>query len=189
MAIRLSLILLLLALALALVAESSSFGDAHWGLTHFSGGARGQKCEGLVGDCIDEEEEMMMESEAGRRTLAQRRKFISYAALRKNNVPCNRRGHSYYNCVRSGRANPYRRGCSAITHCCNGVRNSLAYLPSVLLAHVHIKAKLGNRGGGAMPLWLQPVLIGGITLFDACLDASDDPVSIWTTCLKEDESA
>ncbi|KAF8391330.1 hypothetical protein HHK36_023634 [Tetracentron sinense] len=118
MAIRLSLILLLL--ALALVVESSSFGDAHWGLTYFRGGAHGghtHTCNGLVGECIDGDDEMMMESEVSRRTLAQRRRFISYGALKKNNVPCNRRGHSYYNCVRSGRANPYRRGCSSITHC------------------------------------------------------------------------
>nr|CAN78122.1 hypothetical protein VITISV_041547 [Vitis vinifera] len=60
---------------------------------------------------------MMMDSETNRRSLAQRRRYISYGALRRNQVPCNRRGRSYYNCRRGGRANPYRRGCSVITKC------------------------------------------------------------------------
>nr|CAD1843210.1 unnamed protein product [Ananas comosus var. bracteatus] len=48
---------------------------------------------------------------------AGRTRFISYGALTKNRVPCSQRGHSYYNCRRRRRANPYRRGCSVITHC------------------------------------------------------------------------
>ncbi|KAF8411139.1 hypothetical protein HHK36_003678 [Tetracentron sinense] len=88
MALRLSPILLLLAMAMAMVADS--FGNAHWGLTNFVGGVTASPaCNGLVGECIDEEDEAMMESEVSRRTLAQRRKFISYRALAKNNVPCN----------------------------------------------------------------------------------------------------
>ncbi|KAF3326808.1 protein RALF-like 19 [Carex littledalei] len=52
-----------------------------------------------------------------RRGLAYRRRYISYEALKKNRVPCNRRGKSYYNCKRGRQANPYRRGCSFITRC------------------------------------------------------------------------
>ncbi|PSS04790.1 Protein RALF-like [Actinidia chinensis var. chinensis] len=73
---------------------------------------------GRVGDWIDTDEEAMMGSETARRVLAgQRQRYISYGALRANNVPCNKRGQSYYNCNQRGRANPYTRGCSYITHC------------------------------------------------------------------------
>ncbi|KAG0535972.1 hypothetical protein BDA96_03G023900 [Sorghum bicolor] len=45
-------------------------------------------------------------------------RYISYAALRADQVPCNKRGRSYYsNCASQQAANPYRRGCSAITRC------------------------------------------------------------------------
>ncbi|KAK1325746.1 Rapid alkalinization factor [Acorus calamus] len=74
----------------------------------------------LVGECIEEEEEASMESETNRRgrMLYQRRRFISYGALSRDHVPCNRRGQSYYNCRSGqGRVNPYRRGCSVITRC------------------------------------------------------------------------
>jgi hypothetical protein len=43
--------------------------------------------------------------------------YISYGALRRDNVPCSVRGASYYNCRPGGQANPYTRGCSAITQC------------------------------------------------------------------------
>ncbi|KAL3821460.1 hypothetical protein ACJIZ3_007365 [Penstemon smallii] len=78
------------------------------------------KCDhnGLLGDCINTEEEMMMGSEISRRILAQSR-YIGYGALERDNIPCNVRGSSYYNCRRGGgeTANPYRRGCSKITYC------------------------------------------------------------------------
>ncbi|KAI7737023.1 hypothetical protein M8C21_007523, partial [Ambrosia artemisiifolia] len=35
----------------------------------------------------------------------------------KNNVPCNQRGQSYYNCNGRGQANPYTQGCNVITRC------------------------------------------------------------------------
>ncbi|GMH24275.1 hypothetical protein Nepgr_026118 [Nepenthes gracilis] len=113
-------------LALVMAAESSSplssFDEGQWGLnTHFSSGDGGllaaQRCNGHVGDCIEAEAEMMMDSEAGRRQLAAQKGFISYAALKRNSIPCSRRGHSYYNCQGNVKANPYRRGCTAITHC------------------------------------------------------------------------
>ncbi|KAG2306009.1 hypothetical protein Bca52824_025757 [Brassica carinata] len=60
--------------------------------------------------------EFEMDSEINRRMLANRR-YISYGALRRNSVPCSRRGASYYNCRRGAHANPYSRGCSVITRC------------------------------------------------------------------------
>ncbi|WOK97928.1 hypothetical protein Cni_G06636 [Canna indica] len=62
------------------------------------------------------EEEAAMESETSRRFLAQQ-KYISYDALKKDQVPCNKRGQSYYNCQQHGQANPYHRACTAITRC------------------------------------------------------------------------
>ncbi|KAJ0801635.1 putative rapid ALkalinization Factor [Helianthus annuus] len=81
------------------------------GLSHLSNGP-GQ----LVRDTINPEEEMMMESESARRILAGRG-YISYEAMSKNNVPCNQRGQSYYNCNSRGQANPYNRACNVITRC------------------------------------------------------------------------
>ncbi|KAL6657166.1 hypothetical protein ACP70R_004946 [Stipagrostis hirtigluma subsp. patula] len=43
--------------------------------------------------------------------------FISYLVLLANRVPCDQRGASYYNCQPGAEANPYARGCSAITQC------------------------------------------------------------------------
>lgn len=46
--------------------------------------------------------------------------FISYEALRRNTIPCSRRGDSIKNCVPGGRnvpANEYTRGCSVATRC------------------------------------------------------------------------
>ncbi|XP_074313605.1 rapid alkalinization factor-like [Silene latifolia] len=79
-------------------------------------GLFGSGCRGTVGECLDAGEEFDMESDTHRRILAQTQ-YISYGALNKNRVPCSKRGASYYNCQPSGAANPYTRGCSAITHC------------------------------------------------------------------------
>ena len=43
--------------------------------------------------------------------------YISYAALMRDSVPCSVPGASYYNCEPGADANPYTRGCSAITQC------------------------------------------------------------------------
>ncbi|KAK9989236.1 hypothetical protein SO802_029475 [Lithocarpus litseifolius] len=104
--------LIILLLAFVVVVESSPyFHDvSSWGLTKYG------SCDGAVGDCIGEENEMLMDSHPSR-ILRGRKRYISYGALRANSVPCGRRGHSYYNCQRRQRANPYRRGCNIITHC------------------------------------------------------------------------
>ncbi|CAA3007080.1 rapid alkalinization factor [Olea europaea subsp. europaea] len=75
-------------------------------------------CKGTIAECLsDTDEEFDLDSEANRRILAARRRYISYGALQRNRVPCSRRGASYYNCRPGARANPYSRGCSAITRC------------------------------------------------------------------------
>ncbi|MED6134225.1 hypothetical protein PIB30_035109 [Stylosanthes scabra] len=67
-------------------------------------------------DLLIDDNEFLMNSESTRRTLAQA-KYISYGALRANQIPCGQRGRSYYDCSQRQRANPYRRGCSRITKC------------------------------------------------------------------------
>ncbi|XP_020213312.1 rapid alkalinization factor [Cajanus cajan] len=62
------------------------------------------------------EDEFQLDSEINRRILATT-KYISYGALQRNTVPCSRRGASYYNCQPGAQANPYSRGCTAITRC------------------------------------------------------------------------
>lgn len=67
---------------------------------------------------INEIETMDLSEIISRRTLGQGDQYISYAALSKDSIPCNRRGSSYYsNCAHSQQANPYTRGCTAITQC------------------------------------------------------------------------
>jgi len=68
-------------------------------------------------DLVGDDNEMLLDSESNRRTLAGRQQYISYGALNANQIPCGNRGNSYYNCQERGRANPYSRGCSQITHC------------------------------------------------------------------------
>ncbi|CAN8326262.1 unnamed protein product [Cochlearia groenlandica] len=78
-------------------------------------------CDKWTGTCIDRGENetsrtMTTENVLNRRILKAGR-YISYNALKKNNVPCKRRGRSYYGCGKGKRANPYKRGCNVITHC------------------------------------------------------------------------
>ncbi|PKA61032.1 Protein RALF-like 1 [Apostasia shenzhenica] len=59
-----------------------------------------------------------MESEISRRILwgTLPTKYVSYDALRRDSVPCDRLGAPYYSCHEGGalKANPYARGCSRI---------------------------------------------------------------------------
>ncbi|KAK6239351.1 hypothetical protein QUC31_004820 [Theobroma cacao] len=68
-----------------------------------------------MAECITNDE-FDMDSEINRRILATTQ-YISYGALQRNTVPCSLRGASYYNCQPGAQANPYSRGCSAITRC------------------------------------------------------------------------
>ncbi|KAK9065599.1 hypothetical protein SSX86_015000 [Deinandra increscens subsp. villosa] len=107
----------------AVDAASTGGGDHRIGwipATRSTGGG----CRGSMAECLAEgvdldidDMELSMNSESARRILATNRRYISYGALNKNNVPCSRRGASYYNCRSGGQANPYSRGCSAITRC------------------------------------------------------------------------
>ncbi|PAN32792.1 hypothetical protein GQ55_5G518400 [Panicum hallii var. hallii] len=127
MAARLVLVALLVAAvaAAACLAVPASAGVPDMGgLDALAAGKK--QCSGAVGECgVDEAEELGLSGggagEALRRTLAQRQptnRYISYAALRADQVPCNQRGRSYYsNCGSQKAANPYRRGCSVITRC------------------------------------------------------------------------
>lgn len=75
-------------------------------------------CQGSIAECMAEGSggEFEMDSESNRRILATT-KYISYGALQANNVPCSRRGASYYNCQPGAEANPYSRSCTAATQC------------------------------------------------------------------------
>ncbi|KAL1197190.1 Protein RALF-like 24 [Cardamine amara subsp. amara] len=64
----------------------------------------------------EEEGEEMMPSEISRRVMMMRKQYISYETLRRDMVPCQKPGASYYAC-RSGQANSYNRGCNIITRC------------------------------------------------------------------------
>ncbi|XAR48811.1 hypothetical protein NMG60_11031764 [Bertholletia excelsa] len=67
-------------------------------------------------------EELQMDSESNRRVLEMvQKRYISYDTLKRDLVPCTRPGASYYNCKAAGGANPYHRGCEAITGCARSV--------------------------------------------------------------------
>ncbi|KAL4320572.1 hypothetical protein HN51_064669 [Arachis hypogaea] len=80
-------------------------------------------CRKSIVECLAENE--MMDSESNRRILAmqQQKRYISYDTLKRDMVPCDRAGASYYNC-HARQANPYNRGCEVITACARGVQAS-----------------------------------------------------------------
>ncbi|KAL7087640.1 hypothetical protein ACP275_13G080000 [Erythranthe tilingii] len=118
MAFRLALLVLVVAVAaMAMAARADDDYAMDVGLIGEPDG------HGIVADALDFDEELMMESESARRQLwGRHRGHISYAALRRNNVPCNRRGHSYYNCRGHQAAHPYKRGCTRATRCARNNR-------------------------------------------------------------------
>ncbi|KAJ4969425.1 hypothetical protein NE237_016126 [Protea cynaroides] len=75
-------------------------------------------CSGTIVECLSATEtEMEMDSETNRRVLAMQTRYISYETLRKDMIPCDRPGASYYDCHALTKANPYSRGCEVITRC------------------------------------------------------------------------
>ncbi|KAF5987334.1 ralfl33 precursor [Fusarium coicis] len=58
---------------------------------------------------------------------------ISYGALNRNNIPCSLKGASAANCHPGGEANPYNRGCSAITKCRDGTGNNVGHQTEFLV--------------------------------------------------------
>lgn len=129
MALRIAttVLLSLLLLSTSILTTTSSPMDSSWALSFtepdsdnlLGGSASMPICNGKVGDCDgDTYEDVGTDLAAAvRRGLQWRKRYLSYDVLKKDRVPCNRRGHSYYNCQRSRQANPYRRGCSFITKC------------------------------------------------------------------------
>lgn len=126
MALRLAFLPLLLALFLlshsmaSPAAEATAISASDWSRGAGDGGL--PTCEGRAGECVgggnEEEEDLIESSDSVRRVLAAYRgRYISYDALKRDRVPCDRRGQSYYNCSRQRQANPYRRGCTVITRC------------------------------------------------------------------------
>ncbi|CAI9104913.1 OLC1v1003703C1 [Oldenlandia corymbosa var. corymbosa] len=80
-------------------------------------GSSAAECLAVAGGEYSEMTWMSTDSQQ-RRVLGTRgTTYISYGALRSNSVPCSRRGASYYNCLPGAEANPYTRGCTAITRC------------------------------------------------------------------------
>ncbi|XP_066315742.1 rapid alkalinization factor-like [Miscanthus floridulus] len=71
----------------------------------------GAACAGTVEECVDGGGGGMARRELGYGG------YISYDAMSRGRVPCSYRGASYYNCRPGAPANPYSRGCSAITRC------------------------------------------------------------------------
>ncbi|XP_047949194.1 protein RALF-like 19 [Salvia hispanica] len=86
--------------ALATMAHSSSYGMG----------------QGLVADSMEHLDQEMMMDDPIRRHLGSAG-YISYGALARNKVPCDKRGQSYYNCKEHEAANPYSRGCTRVTSC------------------------------------------------------------------------
>ncbi|KAJ1406598.1 Rapid ALkalinization Factor [Sesbania bispinosa] len=81
-------------------------------------------CTKSIGECLTETEmEMEMDSETNRRVLAMQKKYISYETLKRDMVPCDRAGASYYNC-HARQAHPYNRGCEVITACARDVQGT-----------------------------------------------------------------
>uniref|UniRef100_A0A0D9UZ85 Rapid alkalinization factor 1 n=1 Tax=Leersia perrieri TaxID=77586 RepID=A0A0D9UZ85_9ORYZ len=115
-------LLFLLAVAFTVV-DAGVVGDAVAAAVAMRRTCRG----GTVGECmeyfgVDGEGEDELAAAAGggggkRRMLQGGSGYIGYDALRRDSVPCSQRGASYYNCQPGGEANPYSRGCSAITQC------------------------------------------------------------------------
>ncbi|XP_047326072.1 protein RALF-like 33 [Impatiens glandulifera] len=89
--------------------------DAHLHRDQLPWEAARSGCSGTIDECINSAGGELDE-EINRRILATTN-YISYGALQRNTVPCSHRGASYYNCKTGAEANPYTRGCSAITRC------------------------------------------------------------------------
>lgn len=85
-----------------------------------SGGGVGGECSEMEVEEAEMEMEMEMDSEINKRILLMQKKFISYDTLKRDMVPCNTPGASYYNCRGNSPANSYSRGCQMITRCDRG---------------------------------------------------------------------
>ncbi|XP_078446474.1 rapid alkalinization factor-like [Wolffia australiana] len=107
--LRLVRLVLVVSMLLALI--SGAFAGELDGWISSRSGCKGR----TIGECLGEEE-FAVDTDSSRRILALGG-YISYGALRRGSTPCSLRGASYYNCRPGAPANPYNRGCSAITRC------------------------------------------------------------------------
>ncbi|XP_026440313.1 protein RALF-like 4 [Papaver somniferum] len=121
MAVKVCMFWIFLAAVACLIAESSSTssdmlvgGEVARSLT--------QRCNREGGDCIGENNELIVDSKINRRSLFQPKRHISYDAIKKDWIPCSKRGRSYYDCTKASQANPYNRGCTVATHCARIIR-------------------------------------------------------------------
>ncbi|KAL1345896.1 hypothetical protein HN51_019570 [Arachis hypogaea] len=117
-------LLLIFFLAMAIISSKSSSSDSYTlslinGVEELLTETAPEICNGLLGEChqnYNQDDDISRRTRRGR-NIGEKARYISYDALKKDKAPCKRRGRSYYGCGRPGKANPYRRGCSAITHC------------------------------------------------------------------------
>ncbi|KAJ4802139.1 Rapid alkalinization factor [Rhynchospora pubera] len=108
----LSLLIVIVAISLTLVSASSS---SELGWAPVQPACRGGF--GKLGECLDLELGIEIDSSESSRRILASSGYIGYDALRRDSTPCSQRGASYYNCRPGAQANPYSRGCSAITRC------------------------------------------------------------------------
>ncbi|KQK21729.1 protein RALF-like 22 [Brachypodium distachyon] len=112
---RHALLLLVAALAVSATAAaelaSDSAGRSSRGTRSCGGGTVEEECLGDGGLGLSLRRRLHDEEEE------EQAQYISYSALRRDSVPCSVPGMSYYNCQPDAEANPYTRGCSAITQC------------------------------------------------------------------------
>ncbi|MCL7023668.1 hypothetical protein MKW94_007453 [Papaver nudicaule] len=104
MAGKVCMVFFILAMVCLIAGSSASSSDVVVGVARSST----QTCNGLVGDCISGENELMVDSRIHRRLLFHPKEHISRDRT-------GRRGKS--DCHKPYEANPYRRGCTALTHC------------------------------------------------------------------------
>ncbi|KAF9681564.1 hypothetical protein SADUNF_Sadunf05G0014800 [Salix dunnii] len=135
---------ILILTVVSLLSNVQGSGDHHLGWIPTTTTTRSSICnKGSIAECMAEDgEEFEMDTEINRRILATS-KYISYGALQRNNVPCSRRGASYYNCKRGAQANPYSRGCSRITRMSNiqKIESSIGRKTKSHPPIIHIKLK------------------------------------------------
>lgn len=147
------LVVIVLLMTLALVSESKSY--PIWQRGPNKQILRRQMCSGLMGDCTNDNESLGLglgSLDKERRKLASQR-YISYDALKKDSIPCNNRGNSYYGCGSPQQANPYSRGCNAITRCARSTDWSLSTSP---WGHL---IKLEQHTNWFITAWIAPMLI------------------------------
>ncbi|KAJ4775845.1 Rapid alkalinization factor [Rhynchospora pubera] len=110
----LSLLIVIVAISLTLASASPS-GSSELGWAPVQPACRGGF--GKLGECLDLELGIEIDSSESNRRILASSGYIGYDALQRDSTPCSQRGASYYNCRPGAQANPYSRGCSAITRC------------------------------------------------------------------------